>query len=419
MQNGIHSVLPPQERGQIKVKKHLLRDLMYFYTSVFSAGMRNIASQIFFDTHYPDDKETLVALSLFLSSVATMSGIIVSSRLLRSSAWETKRNKMLLTGGMITAVCVSFASLFIVDTFIAYTFLFCLSSFCINFMYNVFDVFISGTVAPEEKEKNVTVLLSYQMAGYIIGPLFFSLCSDSVRLSMITAVAALLLCFFPVSRDYVSDAGTAGIKNRKNTVKEKKSASVLSLNDPDNIAMFYSFMLYCATNILMPSVAYVMKDYLCVENYALKSSLFLAGTVFFSAGVIVLLPARKLWKFRNAAPLSMAAAVLMIIILRSSNTLILALAAVLSGAGNGVFLSSTRYYVNTADPSHGLVQRYNRIMTEATLTGLLFAAVLSWICTRNGISVIPAKLTVIIILFAGALFFGCLKTGKRKSVLDL
>ena len=398
------------------MKKHLLRDLMYFYTSVFSAGMRNIASQVFFDSHYPEDKETLVALSLFLSSVATMLGIMASSRLLRSSGWETKRNRLLLAAGMTAAVCVSFSSLFIVDTFIAYTALFCLSSLCLNFLYNVFDVFISGTVPPEEKEKNVTVLLSYQMAGYIIGPLFFSLCSGSVKLSIAITAGALLLCFFPVSREYVAYTGTDGRRKSSATAAAKKNSSQMSLGDTDNIAMFYSFMLYCATNILMPSVAYVMKDYLGVENYALRSSLFLAGTVLFSAAVIVLLPARKLWRFRNAAPLAMAAAVFMIIILRSSNALLLALAALLSGAGNGIFLSSTRYYVNTAEPSKGLVQRYNRIMTEATLTGLLFAAILSWICTRNGISVIPAKLTVIIILFAGALFFGLLPAaGKRPE----
>ena len=379
---------------------------MYLYTSVFSAGMRNIVSQMFFDSYYPENKETLVSLSLFFNAVFTMFGIMASSRLLRSPEWTKGRKKLLMTAGMAAVVCISFASMFLVKTFAAYTAMFCISGFSLNFLYNVFDVFISGTVAPDEKEKNVRILLTYQMAGYIAGPLFFSLFAESPWMCIGIAVSLLLICYLPVSRDYISSFFSPGKTNEKVTAVKRSS---LSLRDKDNIVMLYSFMMYCATNTLMPSVAYIMKDHLLVEDYAVKSSLFLAGTVLVSAAVIALIPAMKLWKLRCAAPLSIAAALAMIIILRSSNVILLAAAAVLSGAGNGIFLSGSRYYVNSAASEKGLVQRYNRIMTEATLIGFMVAAVISWLCVRNGIAVVPAKLTAIILLLAAALFFG-----KRK-----
>ena len=385
---------------------------MYLYTSVFSAGMRNIVSQMFFDSYYPENKETLVSLSLFFNAVFTMLGIMASTRLMRSGEWTRGRKKLLLTAGMTSVVCLSFASMFLVRTFTAYTAMFCIAGFSLNFLYNVFDVFISGTISPEEKEKNVRILLTYQMAGFIIGPLLFSMFAQSPWMCIGIAVSLLLICYLPVSRDYVRTDFAPETKGAETAAVKRSS---LSLKDGDNIVMLYSFMMYCAVNTLMPSVAYIMKDHLLVEDYAVKSSLFLAGTVLVSAAVIALLPAMKLWRLRCAAPLSVALALALIMILKSSSPILLTAAAVLSGAGNGIFLSGSRYYVNSTAPERGLVQRYNRIMTEATLIGFMVTAVISWLCVRNGIEVVPAKLTAIIILLAAALLFGRLPSERKAA----
>jgi len=384
---------------------------MYLYTSVFSAGMRNIVSQMFFDSYYPENKETLVSLSLFFNAVFTMLGIMASTRILRSGEWTKGRKKLFMTAGMTSVVCVSFASMFLVRTFTAYTAMFCISGFSLNFLYNVFDVFISGDIAPGEKEKNVRILLTYQMAGFIIGPLLFSFFAGSPWMCVGIAVGLMLVCYLPVSRDYVSSSATVQKAAETSAVKPFS----LSLKDGDSIVMLYSFMMYCSTNTLMPSVAYIMKDHLLVEDYAVKSSLFLAGTVLVSAAVIALLPAMKLWKLRCAAPLSVVLALALIMILRSSSPVLLTAAAVLSGAGNGIFLSGSRYYVNSAAPERGLVQRYNRIMTEATLVGFMVTAMISWLCVRNGIAVVPAKLTAIIIMLAAALLFGRFPAARKEN----
>ncbi len=398
------------------VRKHFVRDLMYLYTSVFSAGMRNIVSQMFFDSYYPANKEALVSLSLFFNAVYTMLGIMASSQLLRSEKWNSRRKKTVMTAVMTAAVCISFASMFLVRTFLSYTVMFCISGFSLNFLYNVFDVFISGTVEPVERERNVRVLLTYQMAGYIIGPLLFSLFADSAWLCVGIAVGMLFICFLPVSREYIkADKAAHPVSDLSNSGRKARIKSLFSRCNGDNIVMFYSFMMYCATNTLMPSVAYIMKDHLHAENYAVKSSIFLAGTVLVSAAVIALLPAMKLWKLRNAAPLSIAAALAMIIILRSDNVFLLAAAAILSGAGNGIFLSGSRFYVNAAAPERGLVQRYNRVITGATLIGYMVAALISWLCVKNGITVVPAKLTAIIIMLVLALVFGCFRVRHEEK----
>ncbi|MBR6984484.1 MAG: hypothetical protein IKH75_13340 [Ruminococcus sp.] len=393
------------------VQKHLVRDLMYLYTSIISAGMRNIVSQMFFDSYYPENKETLVSLSLFFNALFTMFGIMASTRMLRSTEWTKGRKKSIVTVGMSFLFCMSFASMFMVKNFAAYTAMFCITGFALNFLYNVFDVFISGDTAPEEKEKNVRILLTYQMAGYIIGPLFFSLFEGSSLMCMCIAVGLLLICYLPVSSSYISSS----VAVRKTAEASAVRHSSLSLKDKDNIVMLYSFMMSCATNVLMTSVAYTMKDYLLVENYALTSSLFLAGTVLVSAAVIALIPAMKLWKLQWAAPLSIALALALIMILKSSSPILLTIAAVLSGAGNSIFLSGSRYYVNSAEPERGLVQRYNRTMTEATLIGFMVTAAISWLCERNGFTVVPAKLTAIIIMLAAALIFGCFPTERKKT----
>ena len=87
---------------------------MYLYTSVFSAGMRNIVTQMFFDKYYQDDKETLVSIALFISALFTTFGIIASSKVINRDV--SKGTKIGIVIGMTAAVSVSFAAMFLVRT---------------------------------------------------------------------------------------------------------------------------------------------------------------------------------------------------------------------------------------------------------------------------------------------------------------
>lgn len=400
------------------MRKQLLRDLVYLSTSVFSAGIRNIAVQMFYDAYYPEKKETLVAVALFISALCTMFGIMLSSRIIRRSNEKKApgRNRLLLTAGMALALCLTFAAMFLVRHSVIYMALFGISSFCLNFLYNVFDVFISGTVSDADREKNVRILLTYQMIGYIAGPLFFSFFAGSPRLCILLSVSLLLFCYLPVIRAYIAYSGSTGSRIHADAADEAPAgAAPASVQRADRTVLVYTFLMYCATNTLMPSVAYIMKDHLLVADYAVKSSLFLAGTVLVSALVIGLFPAMKLWKLRPAAPLAMAAALGMIIVLHSSSPVLLTAAAVLSGIGNGIFLSGSRYYVNFSAAGRGLVGRYNKAMTEATLAGYMMAAVLSFLCIRSGTAVEPVKLSAIILLLAAAGVIACSRSLKSDT----
>ena len=398
--------------------KHLIRDLMYLYQAVFLAEMRNLVTQAFFDDHYPDKKETLVAFALFFSTLFTMFGIMASTKLMRKNMESemTKTSKFLMTFGVVLAISVSFTALFCVKNYLVYIIIFSIFSFFLNFIYNIFDVFISGNVSQEEKEKNVRILVAYQMSGYIVGPLLYSFFSKQIVLFIGVSIVLLFICFFPASREYILMS-----INKVNKLSEKMKTAVSvhaadeATQKADKIALMYSFMMFCATNSLTPSIAYLMKDYLMVENFTTKSSYFLAGTVLVSVIVIVMIPAVNQWKIRVLAPVSFILAIIFIMTIRSSSAPALALYAALCGFGNGVFLSGSRYYVSSAGAERGLVAKYNKIMTIGTLFGFTVTAVISWFCIRNHTDVIPVKLLTIMFMFGFAVVFSFLQKSDSRA----
>ncbi|MBO4515327.1 MAG: hypothetical protein J5721_06590, partial [Lachnospiraceae bacterium] len=61
------------------MKKLFARNLTYLYTAVFCAGIQNIVTQMFFDRHYPERKETLMFVALFFGACFTVLGILAST----------------------------------------------------------------------------------------------------------------------------------------------------------------------------------------------------------------------------------------------------------------------------------------------------------------------------------------------------
>ena len=401
--------------------KHLIRDLMYLYTAVFLAEMRNLVTQNFFDEYYPAKKETLVAFALFFSTLFTMFGIMSSAQIIKRNLASdmTKGSKLGMTVLVTLVISLSFTALFFVKDYIVYIAVFSLFSFSLNFIYNIFDVFISGNVSPEDKEKNVRILVAYQMAGYIVGPLLYSFLAKRIIVFIVVSIILLLACYLPVSREYVSLA-----MNPKKSHNKKAASGVHHVADEatkkaDKIVMMYSFMMFCATNSLTPSIAYLMKDFLKVKDYTTKSSYFLAGTVIVSVIVIVMIPAIKNWKIRILAPLSFISALIIILTFKSSSLPALAVCASLCGFGNGVFLSGSRYYVSSAGTERGLVAKYNKIMTIGTLFGFTLTAVISWYCIRNDTDVIPVKLLTIMFVFVGAVLMSFFPNPGNKSEINM
>ena len=376
----------------------LLRDLMYLYTSIFCAAIQNIVTQMFFDRYNPENKELLLFTTLFCGAVCTMLGILVSSRVTKTGAVPL--------AGMIAAVIMSFAGLFYVRTFLFYTILFCIASFFINYVYNTFDIYITATVRPEERERNVRILLGYQMAGYLISPLFFSVFASRSWVCITFSVLLGLCSYVPVGIEYLKAPQPVPVK------KEGHVRPVIYLKQ-DRKPMLYCFFMFMAVYILMPSVAYLFKDYLGVSGYAVRSSLYLGGIVLFSSVVILCCSAPGMWRMRIASPLVLMGALIALLLLRSGHAVVLAATAVVSGCGYGIFLSGSRHYVNTAEAGRHLIARYNQVMTGASLFGYLISALIGWFCTQGNISVVPVKYGVILFLFAAAA--GC--TGGKGNSL--
>ena len=400
------------------MKKIFARNLTYLYTSIFCAGIQNIVTQMFFDRHYPEGKDTLMSIALFFGALFTMLGILASSPEVEGRSahpYATKRSRSALVAAMVGTILLTFSGLFFVKSFLAYTILFSAASFCVNYIYNILDVFLTATVEEKHKTHSVRVLLGYQMSGYVIAPLFFSCFVDKPAICIGFTVIAGLLGYLPSGLEYVG----RGLVRKAETKVEV--ASVVEVDGDvifqDRLAMVYCFFTFMAFYVLMPSVAYLLKDYLGIENYAVQSSLFMAGVVVVSSLVIALGPAKKLWKFRIATPVLSTVALLILMITRSSHPLVLALAVIICGLGYGTFLSGGRSYVNEGEAERNLVNRYNKNMTIASLLAYLLAAGISFLCERSGVAVIPVKFCMIfafLALAAAVSLFGTKRGNKQK-----
>lgn len=423
------------------MKKIFARNLTYLYTSIFCAGIQNIVTQMFFDRHYPEGKDTLMSIALFFGALFTMLGILASSPEVEGRSahpYATKRSRSALVAAMVGTILLTFSGLFFVKSFLAYTILFSAASFCVNYIYNILDVFLTATVEEKHKTHSVRVLLGYQMSGYVIAPLFFSCFVDKPAICIGFTVIAGLLGYLPAGLEYMgrglvrkAEVKASGVDEASGQAEE---LSEVGIQGPatemagdaqtdgdvifrDRLAMVYCFFTFMAFYVLMPSVAYLLKDYLGIENYAVQSSLFMAGVVVVSSLVIALGPAKKLWKFRIATPVLSTVALLILMITRSSHPLVLALAVIICGLGYGTFLSGGRSYVNEGEAERNLVNRYNKNMTIASLLAYLLAAGISFLCERSGVAVIPVKFCMIfafLALAAAVSLFGTKRGNKQK-----
>lgn len=443
------------------MKRIFARNLTYLYTSIFCAGIQNIVTQMFFDRNYPNEKDTLLSITLFFGALFTMLGILASSPEVEGRSahpYASKRSRGVLVAVMVGTVLVTFSGLFFVKSFLAYTILFSAASFCVNYIYNILDVFLTATVEERHKTHSVRVLLGYQMAGYVIAPLFFSCFVETPAICIGFTVLAGLLGYLPAGFEYIGKglvrkeaegkaegeraSGAAGVVSADGAGAEAKvevGAAVVTGADAeakvevgaavlagaggadaqtirgDHLAMAYCFFTFMAFYILMPSVAYLLKDYLGIENYAVQSSLFMAGVVVVSSLVIALGPAKKLWKFRIATPIFSVAALLLLMITRSSHPAVLATAVIICGFGYGTFLSGGRSYVNEGEAGRNLVNRYNKNMTIASLLAYLLAAGISFLCERSGTEVIPVKFGMIYLFLAAAAVISLVGLGGKRT----
>ena len=192
-----------------------------------------------------------------------MLGVMISARARKATAG--------LLATMLTITIASFAGLFYVRTFLLYLLLFSLASFCINYCYNIFDMFLAKSTAPEGQDRHVRTLLGCQMAGYVISPLFFSYFAEQPVVCISFAVLAGIVSFLPVCTSYAAwnqKESTTGQNStlNKNDLVSGEIASHLGKDirafhekwlDQDTLPMAYCFFIYAAVYMFMPSIAYL------------------------------------------------------------------------------------------------------------------------------------------------------------------
>lgn len=401
------------------MKKLFARNLTYLYTAVFCAGIQNIVTQMFFDRHYPERKETLMFVALFFGACFTVLGILASASQAAGKSRHQlgKSSRRWVVTGLTAAVLVTFSGLFFVNGFLLYVLLFSIASFCINYLYNILDSFMTANVEPSLKEKNVRILLGYQLAGYVIAPLFFSYFVSLPWICIGFTLVAGLCSFLPAGTEYVARGITASDVN-EGARKAMRLADNPQGDRQDRLAIVFNFFMYMGVYMFLPSIAYLLKDHLGIVNYAVVSSYFLAGIVIVSALVILFGNAPRLWILRILAPVLMFLSLMILLFPTNGRPITLILTALVGGSGYGVFLSGSRYFVNASAQEKNMVTRHNRMLTTASLMAYLFSAALGFICEQGGITVIPVKCAFIQAFFVvAALIAVATQLMQKKEVL--
>ena len=402
------------------MKKLFARNLTYLYTAVFCAGIQNIVTQMFFDRHYPERKETLMFVALFFGACFTVLGILASTSQAAGKSRHQlgKSSRRWVVTGLTAAVLVTFSGLFFVKSFLLYVLLFSIASFCINYLYNILDSFMTANVEPSLKEKNVRILLGYQLAGYVIAPLFFSYFVSLPWICIGFTLVAGLCSFLPAGTEYVARGITAKELFGDGQTEMTEASEFDQSDRLDRMAILFNFFMYMGVYMFLPSIAYLLKDHLGIVNYAVISSYFLAGIVIVSALVILFGNAPRLWVLRILAPALMFLSLVVLLLPTNGRPYTLILTALIGGSGYGVFLCGSRYFVNESAQEKNMVTRHNRMLTTASLMAYLFSAGLGFVCEQGGITVVPVKCAFIQAFFVvAALIAVATQMMQKKEVL--
>jgi hypothetical protein len=219
---------------------------MFFYTSFFCSGTQSMVSQLFFAARYPDRKYELLTLTLFLGALSALLGLLAGARLRYIS------NRLLPLFAL--AGIAGFAIQMGAGAALLYIFRIYAGQFFHKCAFNIFDNYFMHAVDKSLWTQHIKLLLQFQMLGYVVSPLFFSLFAENKPLCV--AAAALLgmaAYFFPLTvRSQIPE-------KREN--KNRPSKKPVPIDRGTRFFLAYVVSVFAGVYIFMAMAEYLLRDF--------------------------------------------------------------------------------------------------------------------------------------------------------------
>jgi hypothetical protein len=313
--------------------------LSLFFLSFLMSGNGNALPQVFLQRGFPEQKASLLALTLLASTVAAVLGT--------SSARHVRLQGRGVALGLLGAVAVA-ALLLSVQGLVPFVLLLSLSQFASNFMLNLLD-HAAVQRAGAHARFNDTVGNGARLCGMLLAPVFFTASAGD------PALQRLVIAFLGLA----ALGGCLGLLRlpSRAEVAEASHAATSRANGRDRLLFAYALAVYAAMYLLAANLIFLLQDLLQRPDAERLGGLLIAlvfasaivanaatgpvrqrlGSAFGSVRLLLAMPALAL---AGAAAVLLAG-------LRPGNAACFA-AAVCIGAAYGVFLHELRSHVSAA-----------------------------------------------------------------------
>jgi len=347
----------------------LLGAASLFFLSFLMSGSANVLPQLFYRRYYPEQRVMLLAVTLFLSTVAALAGVAVSKRRPLSRA--------VIVAGLVLAMVASLGvvSVYAIAPYVA---LICLLQFTDNLLLNQIDHAAVARVKATDRAFNDVIGNIARLLGMVSAPAFFTAFFGEQGIVLpVLIVLGVIAC-----------AGAISLF-RSPYVKLAVAGSALSepLDRADRLLFAYAISVYVALYLFAANMIYLLSDLLQMSQPELRGGRAIVA-VFVAAAVVnatLGVLRRPSGKARSVGVVALGAPSLVLMLsagglvagIKPSFSLFLVCSAMVGGS-YGLFLLELRGYVSRGVREDGktlLLTRFNNMANVSAFVafGLMIA----------------------------------------------
>lgn len=340
-----------------------------FFLSFLMSGTANVLPQLFYQRYYPEHKILLLAVTLFASTIAALSGVAVSRRkpLSRSAMIA---GLTLAVGASMAMVLVRLGSLYLP--------LICVLQFADNLLLNQLDHAAVARVSATDRPFNDVLGNIARLLGMVSAPAFLTSFFGVPKVVIpVLAVLGVIACMGAFAIFRFPAGKHAAMDDRVST----------PLDRADRLLFVYAISVYIALYLFAANMIYLLGDLLRMSDPDLRGARAIV-TVFVAAAVTNAAvgalrgrasSARSIRLFALGAPalVLMLAAGGLVAGIRPSFSLFLVCSGMVGGS-YGLFLLELRGYVSRGVREDGktlLLTRFNNMANVSAFIafGLMIA----------------------------------------------
>jgi len=393
---------------QISKSTLALSVLVLFFLSFLMSGNANALPQVFFQRNYPEQKTLLLSITLLSSTIAAITGILVSRRI---------RPRRIVVAIAILITTVIAEALLSAHTVAHFILCLVLVQFADNFLLNQID-HAAVDRAGQLRGFNDGAGTAARLLGMLSAPAFFTVFAgnDPIEKTVIAVlgIAAMVGCLQLFRLQPTSEA------------KQQVSKQLSMPDRADWLVFAYAIAVYAALYLFAANMIYLLKDLFHIPGAETRGGAAIV-TVFLAAlaANATMAVAKRSSHQTGGRDLRTAALALPTVALifaagfilagiQVDNSLCLAAAAVI-GACYGVFLWEVRDYSSRAarQGKTALLSWFNNMANISSL--FAFGLMLALASGRSGIYYLWLMWAIIGVLTAGLILLFCAAVQVRRT----